>query len=96
VIGAQSKQRADHRANDAGGDRTNRQRHEYFEESLHQNPAVHTQDAADDDASDEQVKEVGILGEFDDGFFNLRRQQLVIRERRGDKSGKDRRGSDIA
>jgi hypothetical protein len=96
VKDAQPKQRADQRADDAGGDRANRQRHEYFEESLHQNLAVHTQDAADDDASDEQVKEVGVLGEFNDGFFDLWRQQLVIGERRGDESGKDRGCSDIA
>ena len=72
------------------------ERHEYLEEPFHQNPAVHAQDAADDDASDEQVKEVGILGEFDDGLFNLRGQQLVIGKSGRNKSSEDRGGSDIA
>jgi hypothetical protein len=73
VEGAQPKQRTDQRADDTGGDRANRQRHEYLQKSLHQNLAVHAQDAADDDAGDEQIEEVGILGKFNDGFLELRR-----------------------
>jgi hypothetical protein len=63
---------------------------------LHQNLAVHAQDAADDDAGDEQIEEVSIFGEFNDGFLDLRWQQLVIRERRGDESSKDRGRPDVA
>src|SRR6202011_3062083 len=73
VIGAHPQQGADKRADNPGGDRANRQRDEYLEKSLHQHLPVHAEDAADDDAGDEKVEEVRILGEFDDRFLDLRR-----------------------
>src|SRR5262249_19686585 len=96
VKGAEPEHGADQRADDAGRDRANRQWHEYFQKPLHQHLAVHTEDAADDDAGDKQVEEVGILGKLDDRFLDLRRQQLVIGESRGDKGGKNCRCADVA
>jgi hypothetical protein len=96
VIGAEPEQRADRGADRRGGERTDRERHENLHEALDQDLAVHAQNAADDDASDEQIEEVGVFGELDDRLFNLRRQQLIISERRGHESRENRRRSDIA
>src|SRR5262249_13826937 len=94
--GAHTEQGADERADNTGEDRADRQRHEYLQKTLHQNLAVHAEDAADYDASDEQIEKVCILGEFNDRFLDLRRQQLVIGESRGDEGGKDCSCPDIA
>jgi hypothetical protein len=67
-------------------------RHEDLQEALHQDLAIH----ADDDAGDEEVKKIRVLGEFDNGFFDLRRQQFVIGKCGWNERRKDRRGADVA
>ena len=86
---------------DQGSDRTRRdraegERHEYLDEALHKNLAIHPKDAADDDAGDEEVEEVGVLGELDDRLLDLGRDQLVVGKRRGNEGREDRRGTDVA
>ena len=62
----EAQQDADQRPDQAAGDRRRRQGHEYLQEALDEDGAVHPQDAADDDAGDEQIEEIGVLGELDD------------------------------
>ena len=71
-------------------------RDEDLEEALDQHPPVHAQDAADDDRSDVEIKEIGELGEVDDRLLNLRREELVVGERRRNEGREDRAGPDAA
>ena len=96
MVRAKPEQRADKRADDAGRDGADSERHEDLQEALHQDLAIHAEDAADDDAGDEEIKEIRVLGEFDDGLFDLRRQQLVVGQRGWNEGRKDRRGADVA
>src|SRR5271156_1939200 len=92
VEGPQSQERSDHRADDPTGDRPSGKRDEDLEETLDQDTAIHT----DDDAGDEEVEEIGVLGELrhraEDGSW----QQMMKGEERGDEGGKNRGGADIA
>src|SRR5271170_1258569 len=96
VEGPQSQERSDHRADDPTGDRPSGKRDEDLEETLDQDTAIHTKDAADDDAGDEEVEEIGVLGELrhraEDGSW----QQMMKGEERGDEGGKNRGGADTA
>src|SRR5260370_30981400 len=80
-----------------GGDyRADGERHEYLQETLHKDVAIHSQNAADDDARDKQVQKVRVFREFNDGFFDLGRQQLVVSEGRRNESRENRSGADVA
>ena len=96
VVGAETQHGPDQGSDHTRRDRAEGKRHEYLDEALHQNPAIHSQDAADDDAGDEEVEEVGVLGELDDRFLDLGRDQLVIGKRGGNEGREDRRGTDVA
>ncbi|MGY4284307.1 hypothetical protein ACVWXO_003527 [Bradyrhizobium sp. LM2.7] len=96
VMSAKAQHGPDQGSDRTRRDRTEGKRHEYLDEALHQNLAIHSQDAADDDAGDEEVKEVGVLGELDDRFLDLGRDQLVIGKRGGNEGGEDCRGTDVA
>jgi hypothetical protein len=95
VISAKPEQGANKRADEARDNRADGERHKNLQEPLHQDLTVHAQNAADDDAGDEQVEEVGVLREFDDGLLKLRRQQLVVGKGGRDKGREDRRSPNI-
>jgi hypothetical protein len=96
VEGPEPQEHTNHRADDPTADRPGGKRDEDLEEALNQDTAIHTENAADDDAGDEQVQKIGVLGELyhraEDGVW----QQMMKGEERGDESGKNRGGADIS
>jgi hypothetical protein len=66
VEGSEPERYSHSGADDPTGDRCGGERHEDLEEALDQDTAIHTKNAADDDARDEQVQEIGVLGELRD------------------------------
>ena len=77
VVSSETKQDADQRSDHAAGDRARGQGNEYLEEALDQDTPVHSQDAADDDAGNEQIQEIRILGEVLYRGQNRIRQQVM-------------------
>jgi hypothetical protein len=59
------------------GSRGNR----HYQKSLHEDLPIHPENASDDDACDKQIEKVRVFCEFDNGFLDLRRQQLVVGKR---------------
>jgi hypothetical protein len=87
---------SDRGANDASGNRAGKQRYKDFQEALDQDIALHTQDAANDDAADKQVEEVRPLGKVGDRLDHRHRKQMRV-DQVGWQEGRDDRGaSDIA
>ena len=68
---------------------------EDLQEALNQGGAVHTHDAADDNAADIEIEDVGGFIEFGGGFHDHVRQQTVMDQRGRNKSGADRRRAEF-
>lgn len=78
VIGTDTEQNADERADDTAGNRSGGEWHKYLEKAFNQDAAVHPQDAADDNAGDKQVQKVRVFGEHGHRVRNRSRQQMVV------------------
>src|SRR2546430_2531319 len=61
----------------------------------YQQDAVHAENAAHDHRGDEEIEEVGRLGEIRDDLDDLRGNPMVVVQERGHEGGKDRRAADL-
>ncbi|SQC48327.1 Uncharacterised protein [Klebsiella pneumoniae] len=70
-------------------------REEDLQKALNQRGAVHTHDAADNDAADIEIEDVSGFIEFGRGFNNHVRQQTIVDQRGRNKGGADRRRTEF-
>ncbi|SAJ26225.1 Uncharacterised protein [Enterobacter cloacae] len=83
-------------ADNHADDFTAQHREEDAQEALDQHGAVHTHDAADDNAADIEVENIGGFIEFGRGLNHHVRQQAVIDQRGRDKGGANCRRTELA
>ena len=83
---------ADHHADDFAA----QHREENPQKALNQRGAVHAHNAADDNAADIKVKNVGRLIEFGGRLHHHLRQQAVMHQRRRDEGRADGRRAELA
>jgi hypothetical protein len=72
-----------------------RQRHKDLQKTTDQHGAIHAENRAHDDAGDEEVEEVGVLGKIRDRLHDHRRNPSVKGEERRDEGREDRGAADV-
>ncbi|MNS47433.1 hypothetical protein D3C72_799610 [compost metagenome] len=91
-----AERHADAHPDDHADDFAAQHREENAQEALNQHGPVHAHDAADNDAADVEIENVGRFVELGGGLDHHVRQQAVIDHRRRNKGGANRRSTEFA